>query len=184
MPDPKRSIQPADITRCLEVMTALIPFFPVGDAAVQVITAELLAMTGGSLDALEYLTKTAINTLKRWEGIASLREILTQSATFTPADGGLVDSRTREQRLAEAEQAHHNRLATEYETKLAEWKAERALQITGEIDPSAERENAQLRADIERHASNARLRRITTAMDSVDPEPYEAPAWLKNLTNG
>lgn len=119
---------PGDIQTALSQL-AILRYFPADDAARGAV-AKLLAKMCPSLEALRWLTDEMVNTVGEWQGPRELRGVLCRK--YTPADGvrvecAEVDGLTAETRYLEKQ-------TQEYEAKLAQWKAQAALN-PGEYQP-------------------------------------------------
>lgn len=75
----------ADFTKAVIVMARTIPFFP-NDELAQLAIAESLALFIDSQAGLAKVVKTAITTMREWQGVAELRGLYC-AIGFAPADG-------------------------------------------------------------------------------------------------
>ena len=116
-----------DVAKAITAMGQVIPFFPTEDLAVEIIQRSIEAMVS-TREQLEWLTKVACNTMKRFS-LAELRGIF--CSRYAPADGLYAAAETPgftpEEALSDAERAYHEREALEYERKRIEWEQEAKL---------------------------------------------------------
>jgi hypothetical protein len=80
-----RQIEKTDLLRAGEVLQA-IPFFP-GDEGARAVVIEWLAKTCPHLEALEWLSVKALETMRAWGGVPALRDLLEQRFQLAPDEG-------------------------------------------------------------------------------------------------
>lgn len=110
----------------IAAMEAMIPFFPRDPNAQDYLLAALRRFVGTE-DELRWLTDTAINSIRKWEGLPQLRGLF--CSHFRPADGVEMDCDVAGYTPADCERAYLERQSAETQRLLAEYKQQ--LRIEG-----------------------------------------------------
>ena len=114
-----------------------IPFFPETDGAKGAV-ARGIARFCDRLDGLRWLTDTAVDRMKKWDGVGELRALY--CTRFPPADGlPAVDCTVPGFTPADSEAAYFEDQARQTQLKLEMWRREAAA-----LPPAEQEENRAL----------------------------------------